>query len=77
MAHGLACVERLRAEGVVEDRDIRRTVDAVMSCCGVSRLRAYRLAHGWTLKDAVDVLIKLCDEGDIVRPKLDADQLGH
>lgn len=77
MAHGLVCAERLRAEGTAGDRNIHRLVDGLISCCGVSRLRAHRLAHGWTLKEAVDVLIKLCDEEGIARPRLDADQLGH
>ncbi|MFE0460208.1 hypothetical protein ACFW1A_13275 [Kitasatospora sp. NPDC058965] len=48
---------------------------AVVECCDVSRLRGHRLARGWTLQQAVDELIELCETRSLPRPSVDLDQL--
>ncbi|WP_406086367.1 hypothetical protein [Kitasatospora purpeofusca] len=48
----------------------------IVNCCGVSRLRAHRLGRGWTLRQAVGELIRLCETRGLARPNVDQDQLG-
>ncbi|MFE2724075.1 tol-pal system YbgF family protein [Kitasatospora sp. NPDC059327] len=48
----------------------------IVSCCDVSWLRAHRLGRGWTLRQAVDELVQLCERLGLVRPNVDPDQLG-
>ncbi|WP_370417303.1 helix-turn-helix domain-containing protein [Streptomyces sp. QH1-20] len=75
--HSRACATRLRERAQQEDWPTEQTATAIHQCCGVSRLRAHRLAHGWTLRAAVERLLNLCAEEGLTAPKIDADQLGH
>ncbi|WP_433549200.1 hypothetical protein ACQPZG_32160 [Streptomyces sp. CA-294286] len=54
---------------------MNRLVDEITTCCGVSRLRGYRLAQGWTLVRAVEELRSMCAVHGLAGPKLDQDQL--
>ncbi|MER7579585.1 helix-turn-helix transcriptional regulator [Kitasatospora sp. NPDC097691] len=51
-------------------------VSVIVECCEVSRLRAHRLARGWTREVAVDQLAALCATSGIVGPSVDPEQLG-
>ncbi|GAA2773682.1 hypothetical protein [Kitasatospora cinereorecta] len=75
MAHKSSCAARIRTAAASEGRPVAAVVDAIVECCGVSRLRGQRLARGWTLQEAVDRLIDLCDTEGLERPRLDLDQL--
>ncbi|MGW1976551.1 hypothetical protein [Streptomyces sp. NPDC001889] len=52
--HPLSCAARLRAHAQAEGRPLEQTAADIAACCGVSLLRAHRLARGWTLQQAVD-----------------------
>ncbi|WP_431953455.1 hypothetical protein [Actinacidiphila sp. bgisy167] len=52
-----------------------RLVGEIAACCGVSRLRAHRLAAGWTLVESVEALRRMCEREQLVAPRLDVDQL--
>lgn len=74
--HRPSCAKRLRLRAAEENWTAEQTADAVVRCCGVSRLRAYRFAHGWTLRAAVAEFHLLCEQQNLNAPKLDEDQLG-
>ncbi len=72
--HPPSCAARQRLGDQAAGRGVEHTVAAIAECCGVSLLRAHRLARGWTLSDAVNKLRSLAlDQGTGPRP--DADQL--
>lgn len=75
--HARDCATRLRERAQQEGWATEQTASAIHRCCGLSRLRAHRLAHGWTLREAVERLLNLCAEEGITAPKIDADQLGR
>lgn len=75
--HARDCATRLRERAEQEGWATEQTASAIHQCCGLSRLRAHRLAHGWTLREAVERLLNLCAEEGITAPKIDADQLGR
>jgi transcriptional regulator with XRE-family HTH domain len=54
---------------------MNRIVEEIVTCCGVSRLRAHRQARGWTLAQAVDTFRELCAREQVLPPRLDVDQL--
>lgn len=74
--HRPSCAKRLRERAEEECWTAEQTVDAVSGCCGVSRLRAHRLARGWTLRTAVAEFRLLCERERLTAPRLDEDQLG-
>ncbi|MFD0404389.1 tol-pal system YbgF family protein [Kitasatospora sp. NPDC127116] len=76
MSHKPSCAASTRASAMVNGWTIDMTVTAIVECCGVTHLRAHRLARGWTRACAVSELIALCDELALDRPSLDAEQLG-
>ncbi|MFD0274672.1 helix-turn-helix domain-containing protein [Kitasatospora sp. NPDC127111] len=75
MPHKPSCAARIRATAATSSWTLDRTVAAIVECCGVSRLRAHRLARGWTLRHAVDELRRLCARDGIPQPGVDEDQL--
>lgn len=77
--HPPSCARRLRSQAAIERWPVERTVTEIHLCCGVSLLRAHRLARGWTLRVAVDRFHEMCAEAGLsttAAPKLDQDQLG-
>ncbi|MFE4519477.1 hypothetical protein ACFRMQ_35475 [Kitasatospora sp. NPDC056783] len=76
MGHKPSCAARARASAATQGWTIDMTASVIVQCCGVTLLRAHRLARGWTRARAVSELIDLCDELAIDRPNLDAEQLG-
>ncbi|MFP8886599.1 MULTISPECIES: hypothetical protein [Streptomyces] len=74
--HRPSCAKRWREHATTEQWSVERTVDAIHGCCGVSRLRAHRLARGWTLGTAVAEFHRMCSESGVTSPpKVDEDQL--
>lgn len=74
--HRPSCAKQWRERAVTEQWGIERLVSAIHDCCGVSRLRAHRLARGWTLRVAVAEFRHMCSEAGVVSPpKVDEDQL--
>jgi len=73
--HPPSCAKALRVRATEEGWDPARTVDEIHHCCAVTRLRAHRLARGWTLRIAVEEARQLIT-GMPNAPKLDEDQLG-
>lgn len=73
--HRPSCAARLRERAEEEQWSLHRTVDAIVDCCGVSRLRAHRLARGWTLRTAVAEFRMMCTSERLPGPRLDEDQL--
>ena len=57
--HGASCGRRialqLQSQGIVT----QEIVSAISQHCGVSRLRAYRIAYGYTLTDVVDLIKRM------------------
>lgn len=74
--HRLSCARQLRQRAKAEGWELEKTVEEIYQCCGVSRLRAHRLARGWTLQDAVQEY-RLLTQDVPSAARLDADQLGR
>lgn len=73
--HGKHCVTRLRSTTEGKSWPLPRLATELTQCCGISRLRAHRLARGWTLERAVEALRALCDEQGAAGPRVNVDQL--
>ncbi len=73
--HGKACVARWLRHAAAEEWPVSRLVTEIAGCCSVSRLRAYRLARGWTLASTCEELRALCAAEGLTCPRIDADQL--
>lgn len=77
MAHKRSCAARWRQRAQHFGWDLSRTVNEIVACCQVSRLRAHRLARGWTLGEAVVRLQALCEDLAVEPPKTDIQQWGQ
>lgn len=73
--HGRACAARWRQRGEQANWSVSRLVSEIEQCCAVTRLRAHRLARGWTLAQAVEEFLRLCSLEQAAGPRLDPDQL--
>ncbi|MEC4020488.1 hypothetical protein [Streptomyces sp. H27-D2] len=73
--HGSRCAARWRERADGAGWPAGRLVDEIAQCCSVSRLRGHRLAHGWTLVQAVQQFQALCATQERAGPRLDPDQL--
>ncbi|MEU6572541.1 helix-turn-helix transcriptional regulator [Streptomyces sp. NPDC046805] len=73
--HGPSCAAALRSRAAAAKWPPERLVDEIAECCSVSRLRAHRLALGWTLAEAVEAFRQMCARDHLVGPRLDVDQL--
>lgn len=73
--HAPACARRWRARAEAEDWRTWRLVQAVHRCCGVSLLKAHRLARGWTARTAIDHLADLCEKEQLGPPQANIDLL--
>jgi tetratricopeptide (TPR) repeat protein len=75
--HRPSCAKQWRERATAEEWSIDQTVSAIEECCSVSRLRAHRLARGWTLREAVTEFHITCEQADVADPpRVDEDQLG-
>ncbi|GAA3157200.1 hypothetical protein GCM10010466_55100 [Planomonospora alba] len=52
-----------------------QTAQAVHGCCGVSLLKAHRLARGWSAREAVRELEELCERQDLGEARVSIDLL--
>ncbi|MGF1424933.1 hypothetical protein [Kitasatospora sp. LaBMicrA B282] len=75
MVHGLSCTREICRRAQLEQWPLERTVDAIESCCGTGRLRAHRIARGWTLRDAVGELRALAHHDGAPAPAVNEEQL--
>jgi tetratricopeptide (TPR) repeat protein len=75
MVHGLSCSKEIRCRADTEQWTIEQTVDMIETCCGTSRLRAHRLARGWTLSDAIAELRRLRQAALGETPAVNEEQL--
>ncbi|GAA1904913.1 hypothetical protein GCM10009716_13610 [Streptomyces sodiiphilus] len=73
--HGVACARTIRERAAEEGWTVVETAQAIRDHCGLSKLRANRLARGLTLNQAGgelrDLALQMSPEG----PKADEDQL--
>lgn len=68
--HDLACARRLRARRLAEAGDpaepdlvlIHDLAKEITACCGHTRVKAYRLAYGWTVWSAVQRFHRMCQQ---------------
>lgn len=58
--HSPACARRWREQAAAHRWTPWQTAQAVHGCCGVSLLKAHRLARGWSARQAVQELEELC-----------------
>ncbi|MFD0514130.1 hypothetical protein ACFQ0Q_35215 [Streptomyces aureus] len=73
--HGPSCAAKLRRRGESGQWPKLRIAEEIVACCGLSRLRAHRLAQGWTLVQAVEFFREVCGREDLRCPRIDVDQL--
>ncbi|WP_248959311.1 helix-turn-helix domain-containing protein [Sphaerisporangium perillae] len=52
-----------------------QTAQAINSCCGVSLLKAHRLARGWSARQAIEELERLCEAHSLGLPRASIDLL--
>lgn len=75
--HGPSCAGRQRKDAVQRGIPLEQLVTEISQCCSVSKLRAHRLARGWTLREAAERLQALgCSLGPNT-PRPDVVQLSH
>lgn len=75
--HGLSCARRIRVAKEAAGWTCARIAGEIRQCCGVSPLRAHRLARGWSRDGVVDHLVALADRLGVAAPRADANQLGE
>ncbi|WP_326581670.1 helix-turn-helix transcriptional regulator (plasmid) [Actinacidiphila glaucinigra] len=75
-AHPPSCAKQLRQASSRRGASNQQIARIIHVHCGVSELRAQRLARGLTLKQAAEGLNRL-GEGRVDAPRTDGDQLGH
>jgi tetratricopeptide (TPR) repeat protein len=68
-------IASLRAELRAQGRSIPQIVEAIVDRFGVSRLKAHRLARGWTRPQAVERILATYDADGLARPKLTPQRL--
>ncbi|MEO3784898.1 XRE family transcriptional regulator [Actinocorallia sp. B10E7] len=73
--HRPSCAREWRERAAREGWPARRTVQAIKDCCGVSPLKAHRLARGWTARVAVAHLEELCRREGLGAPHVNIDLL--
>ena len=75
--HGRGCALRLRERGERDGWTSWQTVRVIEAHCGVRRLKANRLARGWTVPEAVARLAALCESEGLGQVGLTRQQLSH
>ncbi|MEU4829520.1 helix-turn-helix transcriptional regulator [Streptosporangium sp. NPDC023615] len=73
--HSPACARRWRETATSRQWTHWQTTQAVHGCCGVSLLKAHRLARGWSARQAVQELEELCERQDLGEARASIDLL--
>ncbi|MCP2337387.1 helix-turn-helix domain-containing protein [Actinomadura rupiterrae] len=73
--HRPSCAKTWRERAEREGMSSWQTVQAIHDCCGVSYLKAHRLARGWTASAAIEELARLCARENLPAPKANIDLL--
>ncbi|MCC5580833.1 helix-turn-helix transcriptional regulator [Microtetraspora sp. AC03309] len=73
--HSPACARRWREQAEVRQWTPWQTVQAIHGCCGVSMLKAHRLARGWSARQAIEELEYLCEQHALGLPRASIDLL--
>ncbi|GAA3441510.1 XRE family transcriptional regulator [Planomonospora venezuelensis] len=73
--HSPACARRWREQAKAQQWTLWQTTQAVHGCCGVSLLKAHRLARGWSARQAVQELRELCEREGLGAPRAGIDLL--
>jgi hypothetical protein len=73
--HDLEQIAELRARGQEQGWSIPQIVEAIVEQFGVTRLKAHRLARGWTRAKAVREILKTYDADGLARPSLTTQRL--
>ena len=73
--HAPSCARGWRQQAESRGWTMWQTVQAIHGCCGVSLLKAHRLARGWSARQAIQELERLCDEEGLGSPRASIDLL--
>lgn len=73
--HAPSCARRWRERAEAESWRTWKLVQVIHRCCGVSLLKAHRLARGWTAQTAIDNLTALCEREHLGQPHASIDLL--
>ncbi|MER7207628.1 XRE family transcriptional regulator [Streptosporangium sp. NPDC020072] len=73
--HSPACARRWREQAGSEQWTPWQTAQAIHGCCGVSLLKAHRLARGWSARQAVQELEEMCLRQDLGEARANIDLL--
>ncbi|MFG1751680.1 XRE family transcriptional regulator [Streptosporangium sandarakinum] len=73
--HPPACARRWREQAQARRWTHWQTAQAIRGCCGVSLLKAHRLARGWSARQAVEELEELCERHDLGEARASIDLL--
>ena len=73
VVHELECARRLRWQLLARAGEpaypsaqlLGEVAERIHHCCGHSRLKAHRLAYGWTVEQAVEALHNMCDDEEL------------
>lgn len=73
--HSPACARRWREQAVSRQWSLWQTAQAITGCCGVSLLKAHRLARGWSARQAIEELERVCEAHALGLPRASIDLL--
>ncbi|MEU9885231.1 helix-turn-helix transcriptional regulator [Sphaerisporangium sp. NPDC051011] len=73
--HSPACARRWREQAAAQQWTLWQTAQAIHGCCGVSLLKAHRLARGWSARQAIEELERLCETHSLGLPRASIDLL--
>ncbi|MDF5757284.1 helix-turn-helix transcriptional regulator [Spongiactinospora sp. TRM90649] len=73
--HSPACARRWREQAGTRQWTPWQTAQAIHGCCGVSLLKAHRLARGWSARQAIQELEDLCAQHGLGEPRASIDLL--
>ncbi|MFB9675777.1 helix-turn-helix domain-containing protein [Streptosporangium vulgare] len=73
--HSPACARRWREQAASRQWTHWQTAQAIHGCCGVSLLKAHRLARGWSARQSVQELEELCERQDLGEARASIDLL--
>ncbi|SDQ32102.1 helix-turn-helix domain-containing protein [Thermostaphylospora chromogena] len=71
--HPPACARGWREHAAEHQWTLWQTVQAIHGCCGVSLLKAHRLARGWSARQAVQEMEDLCARHGLGEPRASID----
>ncbi|WP_326824743.1 helix-turn-helix domain-containing protein [Streptosporangium sp. NBC_01756] len=73
--HSPACARGWREQAAARQWTLWQTTQAVHGCCGVSLLKAHRLARGWSARQSVQELEELCERQGLGEARASIDLL--